>query len=118
MRQARFEFLAAWGRQKSLYAPKFACVESFDFHFAFGQDAQTNGLYSARGFGTWQFAPQNGRKVKAHQVIECAAGKVCLNQWHIDLTRVLHRLCYSRLCNSIKNNTADGCVFINSFALG
>ena len=45
-------------------------------------------MHPARGFRAGQFAPQNRRQRESNQIVECAAGKIGINQFLIDFADV------------------------------
>ena len=90
--QPRLKLLATRGFERGGHGPKLAGAEGLNLHLAFDNQPQANRLHPARRFRPRQFAPQNRRQGKAHQIIQRTAGKISLNQGQIDLARLFHRL--------------------------
>ena len=114
--QADFKFLTCGGGYDGLDAPEFAGAEGFDLHLAFANDAQGNRLHAACGFCTGQLSPQNGAEVKAHKIVQCTAGEVCLDQRHVHLARVFHGLGHGVFGDRVEHNAADRRVFLDRLA--
>ena len=115
MGQARIICCTAWVFEKGFDRPIFAVFERFDFHLAFANDPQGDGLHTASGAGPWQFAPQHGGQIKAHEIIKRAAGQICLDQWRVDLARVFHRFGHGRFGDCVENDAANWGVFFDRF---
>ena len=117
MGQTRLERLSSRRGQGGFYAPVFARIKGFDFHLALDNQAQANGLHAARRFSTGQFAPQNRRQIKAHQIIQRAPRQIGLHQRHIHLARVFHRLGDGSFGDGVKHYAANRCGFFYGFTL-
>ena len=116
--QPRLVFLPAGRGEDGFDRPVFAGPKRLDLHLAFGEDAQAHRLHAARGFRARQLAPQHRRQVEADEIIKRAAGQIRLDQRHVDLARVLHRLGHSRLGDCVEGDALDVGVFLDRFALG
>ena len=110
--------MAARRREQSFYRPVFTGAESLDLHLALDDQAQGDRLHTSGGFRAGQFAPKHGREVEPHQIVQRAAGEIGLDQRHVDLTRVLHRLGHGLFGDLVKDDAANGRVFLDRLALG
>ena len=115
MSQARIICCTARVFKQGFDRPVFAVFERFDFHLAFANDPQCDGLHTASGAGPGQFAPQHGGQVKADKIIKRAAGQICLDQWRVDLAWVFHRFGHGGFGDRVENDAADGRVFFYRF---
>ena len=118
MRQPRLEFLSARCLQHGAHRPVFAAAKGFDFHLAVGDDAQGHRLHPARRFRAGQLAPQHGRQVEAHQIIQRPARQIGLDQFHVDLTGVLHRFGDGGSGDRVEHHAADGHAGLDRLAAG
>jgi hypothetical protein len=57
--------------------------------------------------GAGQLAPQDGRQVEAHQIVQRAAGQIGLDQLHIQLTGIGHGLEHGGLGDGVEGDALD-----------
>ena len=88
--QLGFELVTARCLQKCADVPVFLRDETLDLGFAVADETQRNRLNAAGGTRAGQLAPQHGRQVEADQIIQRAAGKIGVDQRHVDVARVRH----------------------------
>ena len=93
--------------QKSHQRPIFARLEFLDFQLAVANQPQRDRLHPASGFRAGQFAPQYRGKVEADQIIQRAAGEIGLDQAHVDLARMFHRLQDGVLGDGVEHHALD-----------
>ena len=67
--------------------PVFLALELLDLDLAFDDEAQGGALYPAGGEAAANLAPQQGREVEAHQVVERAARLLGVDHVHGDVAR-------------------------------
>ena len=94
----------AAGRDVGLDRPVFLGLEALDLDFSVDHQAQGHRLHPSGRSRSRQLAPQHRRKREADQIVQSAAGEVGLDQLHIDITRVLHRLGDGGLCDGVEHH--------------
>ena len=96
MGEARLQRLLLGGAEQHVDRPVFASLEDFDLGFALADQAQRHGLHAAGRAAARQLAPQHRREGEAHEIIECAARHIGVDQRLVELARmgdgVEHRL--------------------------
>ena len=90
--EAGLEGVAARGGEERLDGPVLAGAEGLDLHLALDDEPQRHRLDAAGGLGAGELAPEDGREAEADEVVERPAREVGVDQLHVDLARVLHRL--------------------------
>ena len=110
-------FGTARGFQAGGDGPVFLGAKRLDLHLAVNDQPQADRLHAACGFCAGQFAPQDGGQVEPDEVIQCPARKVGIDQRHIDLAGVFHRLGHRGFGDGVKGDAADGGVFLDRLAV-
>ena len=118
MGQARFELLAARCLEHAAHRPIFAAAKGLDLHLAVGDDPKCDRLHAACRFRAGQLAPQDGAEVEPHEIVERAARQIGLDQLHIDLAGVFHRLGHGGFGDRVEDHAADGGARLDRLAAG
>ena len=113
--QPRLISYAAWIFEQCLDRPVFLIAEGFDFHLALDDDAQRHRLHAARRFCAGQFAPQHRREFETHQIIQRTPRKIGVDQRHVDLARVFHRLGHGGFGDGVEHDARHRGVFLDRF---
>ncbi len=87
--------------------PVFLGAEFLDFQFAVADKSQRDRLHAAGRAGAGELAPEHGRQSEADEIIECAAGKIGIDQRVVDLARMLHRLGHRLLGDGVEDDALD-----------
>ena len=67
-------------------------------------------VYSSTGrLGTTKFAPQNGRQIITHEIVQGTSGPVCIDQVAVYLPRACQRPLNSFLCHFREGDALDPC---------
>ena len=114
----RLIFLPARRSEDRFDAPVFLRIERLDLHLALNDQAQADGLHASRTFRAGQFAPQNGREVETHQIIQRAPRQIGFDQRHIHVARITHRLGNGFLGDRVKGDSRDFRIFLDRAAFG
>src|SRR5262249_38487786 len=99
--------LAILGREDHGDGPVLLGPEGLDLGFALADKAQRHRLDASGRTTAGQFAPEYGRKRKAHEVIQGAASEVGLDQLAIDFAGVLHGIQNRGSSNLIEDNALN-----------
>ena len=110
--------VAAGRGEKGLDGPVLAGAEGLDLHLAVDDEAEGDGLHAASGLRAGELAPEHGRQLEADEVVEGAAGEVGVDELHVDLARVLHRLVHRRLGDCVEGDAGDLGVLLHRLAAG
>ena len=105
--QPRRKILPPRRGQNRADRPELARPERLDLHLAFDDQPQADRLHPPRRLGPRQLAPQDRRQGEAHQIVQCAPRQIGLDQRHIDLTRMRHRLGDGRPGDGVEGHPAD-----------
>lgn len=84
--------------------PVFARLEAFDLFLAFHDQPQGGALHPAGRQTAAHLAPQQGRQVEAHQIVQRAPGLLGVDEVGGDVARVLHRLGDGTLSDLVKHH--------------
>ena len=95
------------GADVGLDGPVFLGAEGLDLDLAVDDQAQGHRLYAAGRSRARQLAPEHRREGEADQVVEGAAGQVGVDQLHVDVARVLHRLGDGVLGDGVEHHPGD-----------
>ena len=87
--------------------PVFLRDELLDLDLAIDNDAQRHRLHAAGRARARQLAPQHGREREAHEIVERAAGEICIHKLLVDLARVLDRLGHRLLGDGVERHALD-----------
>ena len=115
--QARFEIRSVWRTQIGPDIPVFLWLEEFDLVLAVADDAERDRLHAARRPAARQFAPKHRRQVEADEIVQGSACKVGVDQFAIDLARVLHRRGDGVLGDRVEDDAFDRCILFQGAAL-
>ena len=96
------------------HGPVFAGLEGLDLHLALYHEAQDDRLHPPGRFRPRQLAPQHRRQGKAHEIIQRAAGEVCLDQRGIDLPGRGHGGLDRGFGDGVEGNAADLLAFLQA----
>ena len=107
MRQPRGEGRAGRGLELRLQGPVFARLEGLDLGLALADQAQRDGLDPPGGPRPGQLAPQQRRERVAHQVVERPARQVGVDQRHVEVARVVHRVLHRALRDLVEGDALD-----------
>ena len=110
--------VAARGGEERLDGPVLAGAEGLDLHLALDDEAERHRLDAAGGLGAGELAPEDGREPEADEVVERAAGEVGVDELHVDLARVLHRLVHRRPGDGVEGDAGDLGVLLHRLAAG
>ena len=105
--QPGLEAVPRRGRQDRLDRPVFARAEGFDLHLALDHQAQRHRLHPPGRAGARQFAPQHRRQGEPDQVVQRPARQIGVDQFHVDVARVRHRLGDGAARDGVENDTPD-----------
>ena len=105
--QARREGGVARRREPGLEAPVLARLERLDLGLALADQAQRHRLHAAGRARALQLAPEHRREREAHQIVERAARLVGVDQVHVEVARVLHRLEHGALGDLVEHHALD-----------
>ena len=81
--------------------------EGFDLDLAVDDQTQRHRLNPACRARAGQLAPQDGRQGKSDQIVQSPPRQIGVNQLHIDVARVLHRLGDGRLGDGVEHHPLD-----------
>ena len=79
------------GLQTRVDCPIFFGDERFNFQFAFGDQAKSDGLHAAGGESAANFFPEDWRNLVAHDAVQHAAGLLRVHQIFIYLAGHIER---------------------------
>src|SRR5690606_29335829 len=88
--KAGFECIATRRIEQGGDLPIILADKTLDLRFPIADEAERHRLHTAGRTSAWQLAPQYGREREAHEIVECAAGKISIHQRGIDLSRRSH----------------------------
>ena len=108
LRQLGAKCLAARRGEQRGHRPKLARTKRLDLHLAFHHKTQAHRLHPPRAARSGQFAPQHGREVKPHQIIQRAARKIGIHQRLIHLARMAHRFGHGLFGDGVKRHARNG----------
>ena len=97
----------AAGGDVGLDGPVFLGPEGLDLDLAVDDQAQRHRLHPAGRARARQLAPQHRREGEADQIVQRAAGEVGLDQLHVDVARMLHRLGDRRAGDGVEHHPLD-----------
>ena len=115
--QARLKRLTARGGEICTHRPVFLRVKRLDLHLTFDDQAQADRLHAPGRPRAGQFAPQHGRQVETHQIVQRPAGQIGLHQRHIHIAGIFHRLSDGILGDRVEGHAFDIGVFLDRPAL-
>ena len=75
-------------------------------------------MHAASRFRAGQLAPEDGRQVEAHQIVQRAASEVGFDQRHVDLARVGHRFVNGGLGDGVEGDAFDVGILLDRLAFG
>ena len=105
--QPGLEAVTRRGGQDCLDRPVFAGAEGFDLHLALDDQAQRHRLHPPGRAGARQFAPQHRRQGEPDQVVQRPARQIGVDQFHVDVARMRHRLGDGAARDGVENDAPD-----------
>ena len=97
--------------QVNINRPVLFGLELLNFHFAFTNQTQGNGLNPPGRFRTGQFTPKNRRKREPPQIIQSTASHICRNKIVVYLARILNSFGNSVFGNFVENDSLNFLIF-------
>ena len=95
--------------------PVFFRDEALDLGFAVADEAQRHRLHAAGRAGARQLAPQHRRQVEADEIVERAARQIGVDQRHVDIARIGHRVEHGLLGDGVEDDALDRLVAEHRF---
>src|SRR5208283_3764860 len=105
--EARVECRRLGGGQIGVDRPVFFFLEGFDFAFAIDDQAQCYGLHPAGGKTAADLVPQKRRDLVANEAIQHASSLLRVDQFAVDVARMLESGFDGPLCDLVKGHPAN-----------
>jgi hypothetical protein len=96
------------GAQVRLDRPILFWNERFDFPFSIADELERHGLHPSCGEPRLHLLPKQGGKGVADKPVDDAPRFLRLDEAHVDVPRVVHRLLHRRLCDFIEGHPVYG----------
>ena len=116
--EPRLVGVAARGGEDRLDRPVLAGAERLDLHLAVDDQPQRHRLDPAGRLRARQLAPEHRREAEADEVVERPAREVGVDQLHVDLARVRHRLRHRVPGDRVEDDALDLGVLLHRLAAG
>jgi hypothetical protein len=86
--------------------PVFLGAEGFDFELAVADQTQRDRLHAPRRTRARQFAPKHRRQREPDEIVEGAAGEIGVDQFLVEVARMLHRFRHGLLGDRVEDHAA------------